>query len=316
MKILLTGGAGFIGSHLLKRFVSIPEIKKVIVVDNLSTGHRARIKDLLELDSVDFFEVDIRNYEELSRVSKGVDYICHQAALGSVPRSVADPATSYDVNVMGTLNVLKVAVENKVKRIVYASSSSVYGDNDQTIKREGETGDVLSPYAATKASIEAMIVSFGRVYDLRWIGLRYFNVFGPGQTHDSEYSAVIPKWITKAIMQEKLSVNGDGLTSRDFTYIENVIHANELALFNSNQKADNQFYNVACGESITLNKVIEEIEDYLKTELECHYQEFRKGDVPHSLASIEKIETELRYYPKVKFKEGLIRTIQAYQRGE
>lgn len=315
-KILITGGAGFIGSNLCEYFIS--KGYGVICLDNFSTGHRHNIAPLLDHENFTLIEGDIRNLEDCRKALEGASHVLHQAALGSVPRSVNDPITTNDVNVTGFLNMLVAARDADVKRFVYAASSSTYGDSEVLPKTEDVIGKPLSPYAITKYVNELYAGIFGSTYGLETIGLRYFNVFGRRQDPQGAYAAVIPKFVQQLLRHESLLVNGDGSYSRDFTYIDNVIAMNELALFTTNGEAVNQVYNTAFGDRATLN----DLTANLKTELSRFDPEIaevpvihgpnRVGDIPHSLASIEKAQRLLGYKPKFSFAEGLRQAVDWY----
>lgn len=300
---LITGGAGFIGSNLAEYLLK-NKAGKVRVLDNLSNGYFENIKDFVSLSNFEFIEGDIRSIETCRQAIDGMDYVSHQAALGSVPRSIDDPLLSNDVNVNGFLNILNtVRLSESVKRFVYAASSSTYGDSKQLPKVEGFEGKVLSPYAVTKLVNEVYADVFSRVYGLNSIGLRYFNVFGPKQNPNNPYAAVIPLFCKHFIENNNPIIFGDGLTSRDFTFVENVVQANIKALFyNSIDK--HEVFNVACGDQITLIEMVENLNEITKKNLIPIFKEERRGDVKHSMASINKISS-IGYRPEVYFKEGL-----------
>jgi UDP-N-acetylglucosamine 4-epimerase len=308
-KILITGGAGFIGSSLCDHFTA--QGYPVICFDNLATGRKTNIEHLLDNPLFTFLEGDIRNIEYCKKAVSGVQYVLHQAALGSVPRSVNDPITTNDVNVGGFINMLVASRDAGVKRFVYAASSSTYGDSKGLPKVEDVIGKPLSPYAVTKYVNELYADVFGKVYGLQTIGLRYFNVFGRRQAPDGAYAAVIPKFVSQLMAQQSPKVNGDGNFSRDFTYIDNVVQANELALFTQNPEAVNTVYNVAYGERTTLNQLLSGLKKYLAefdpaiANVQTEYGPERTGDVPHSLASIDKAVALLGYSPKFAMDEGL-----------
>jgi len=319
---LITGGAGFIGSNLVEYLIKF-KAGKVRVLDNLSNGYFDNIKCFVDLPNFEFIEGDIRNFETCQNVVKDIDFISHQAALGSVPRSIADPITSNDVNISGFLNML-VAAKNSsnLKQMVYAASSSTYGDSPKLPKVEGNEGSALSPYAVTKLVNELYADVFSRVYGFNTIGLRYFNIFGPKQNPNNPYAAVIPIFCKHFIEGTQPIINGDGETSRDFTFVENAVQANIKALFASfenkaifgedssdNDKNANlkkhQVFNVACGDQITLNQMIEMLQKISKKKIEVKYGPERAGDVRHSKASIEKLKNFCNYLPKFRFNEGL-----------
>ena len=314
-KILVTGGAGFIGSNLCE--VLLDKNNKVICLDNFSTGKRENISSFLTNQNFTLIEGDIRNLDDCNKAVYGVDYILHQAALGSVPRSIKDPVTSNDVNISGFLNMLVAARDNAVKRFVYAASSSTYGDSKSLPKIEDVIGKPLSPYAVTKYVNELYADVFSKTYGLETIGLRYFNVFGRKQDANGAYAAVIPKFINKLMKLESPVINGDGSFSRDFTYIENVIQANLLSL-TSGSSAANEVYNVAFGERNTLNDLMNNLKELL-LDYECKIGDVdvlfgpnRIGDIPHSHADISKAQEKLKYNPKFSLKEGLVHSIEWY----
>ena len=314
--ILITGGAGFIGSNLCEYFLS--KGYKVVCLDNFATGHRHNLKDFINNPNFSLIEGDIRKATDCAIAVKGVDYVLHQAALGSVPRSINDPVTTNDVNVSGFLNMLVAARDEKVKRFVYAASSSTYGDSEALPKVEDVIGKPLSPYAITKYVNELYAEIFSKTYGLETIGLRYFNVFGRKQDPNGAYAAVIPKFVMQFMQHESPKINGDGNYSRDFTYIDNVIQMNELAMLTQNPEAINTVYNTAYGDRNTLNNLV----DYLKESLAeydpkignitVEYGPNRAGDIPHSLASIDKAKTLLGYNPKYSMQEGLKAAVEWY----
>ena len=310
-KILVTGGAGFIGSNLCESLLN--DGHYVVCLDNLSTGYIENIEPLLEQypDHFQFIKGDIRSMDDCKHAVSGVEYVLHEAALGSVPRSIKDPITSNDVNVSGFLNMLVASRDAGVKRFVFAASSSTYGDSKSLPKVEDVIGKPLSPYAITKYVNELYADVFAKTYGLEYIGLRYFNVFGRRQDPNGAYAAVIPLFVKQFMNHEAPNINGDGEYSRDFTYIDNVIQMNKLALFSENKNAVNQIYNTAFGERTTLNMLVEYLKEYLseydekiKT-IEPTHGPNRVGDIPHSLASIDKAKELLNYAPKFSMKEGL-----------
>lgn len=313
--ILVTGGAGFIGSNLCKALLD--NGNNVRVLDNLATGQMKNIEPILDNPNFNFIEGDIRDLDTCKKATNGIDYILHQAALGSVPRSINDPITSNDVNVSGFLNMLVATREAGVKRFVYAASSSTYGDSKALPKVEDKIGKPLSPYAITKYVNELYADVFGKTYGMETIGLRYFNVFGRHQDPNGAYAAVIPKFVLGFMNYESPTINGDGSYSRDFTYIDNVIEANVRAIMAPSESANN-VYNVAYGDRTTLIELITLVKEYL-TEFDpkigsidiLHGPE-RAGDIPHSLASIEKAKTLLGYRPKFDIKTGLKEAIKWY----
>ncbi|WP_165930004.1 SDR family oxidoreductase [Flavobacterium caseinilyticum] len=314
--VLITGGAGFIGSNLCEYFLG--KGYKVVCLDNFATGHRHNLKDFLNHPEFTLIEGDIRNAAVCATSVKGVDYVLHQAALGSVPRSIKDPVTTNEVNVSGFLNMLTAAKEEKVKRFIYAASSSTYGDSEALPKVEEVIGKPLSPYAITKYVNELYAEIFSRTYGIETIGLRYFNVFGPKQDPNGAYAAVIPKFVMQLMQLESPKINGDGNYSRDFTYIENVIQMNELAMLTKDPEAINTVYNVAFGDRNTLNDLVGYLKQFLAeydqriAAVEVEYGPNRAGDIPHSLASIDKAKTLLGYDPKYSMQEGLKAAINWY----
>jgi len=302
---LVTGGAGFIGSNLVEYLLKWGA-KKVRVLDDLSNGYLENINEFMDNSSFEFIEGDIRDPEICKMAVQGMDYISHQAALGSVPRSIEDPVTTNSVNIDGHLNILIAAKESSsLNRMVYAASSSSYGDSKKSPKVEGEEGNPLSPYAITKWVNELYANTFSNVYGFHTIGLRYFNVFGPKQNPNNAYAAVIPVFM-KAIRDGKqATINGDGKTSRDFTFVENVIQANIKALLNTPKLHKHEVLNVAVGESTSLNNLWDEINEVAQKNIKVLYGPERKGDVKHSLANIEKSKKLLGYEPKIRCKQGI-----------
>jgi UDP-N-acetylglucosamine/UDP-N-acetylgalactosamine 4-epimerase len=305
MKLLITGGAGFIGSNLVEHFLNDKRVSHVRVLDDLSNGYFENIREFENHAKFEFMKGDICNYQTCLDATKGIDKITHQAALGSVPRSIENPMRTTEVNILGTVNVMHAAVENNVERIILACSSSTYGDSKELPKVEDRIGKPLSPYAVSKFSIEQYADVFSNTYGLDFIGLRYFNIFGRNQNPDNPYAAVIPIFCKAYITGEAPTINGDGFTSRDFTHIENALQANDLALFTDNGEALNEIYNIACGEQTNLNDMVEILEKISDTKLDVNYGPERPGDVKHSLADISKARDLLGYEPKVLFREGL-----------
>lgn len=315
-KILITGGAGFIGSNLCDYFIN--KGYNVVCLDNFATGHRKNIEHHLSNPKFTLIEGDIRNLSDCEKAVEGIDYVLHQAALGSVPRSIKDPATSNDVNVGGFLNMLIASRDAGVKRFVYAASSSTYGDSEALPKVEDKIGRPLSPYAITKYVNELYADVFSKTYGIETIGLRYFNVFGRRQDPNGAYAAVIPKFVMQFMKHESPVVNGDGNYSRDFTYIDNVVHMNELAMTITNPEALNTVYNTAYGDRTTLNDLIKYLKQYLSNfdpeiqGVEVQHGPNRAGDIPHSLASIDKAKNLLGYNPQFSLPEGLKEAVNWY----
>ncbi|SMC82378.1 SDR family oxidoreductase [Moheibacter sediminis] len=314
--VLVTGGAGFIGSNLCDALLQLDN--HVVCLDNFATGKPKNIEHLLNHPKFTLIVGDIRNLSDCEKAVQGVDFVLHQAALGSVPRSIADPITSNAVNVSGFLNMLVASRDAGVKRFVYAASSSTYGDSESLPKVENIIGNPLSPYAITKYVNELYANNFKRTYGLDTVGLRYFNVFGRKQDPNGAYAAVIPKFVMQFMKHESPVINGDGEYSRDFTYIENVVQMNLLALSTDNELALNQIYNVAYGERTTLNDLVNllkkelgEYDDRIK-QVEVVYGPNRKGDVPHSLASIDKAKNLLGYQPEFSMAQGLHEAVKWY----
>jgi len=309
MVYVITGGAGFIGSNLVEALVNKGE--RVVVIDDLSTGRLENIRPFM--DKIEFVEGSILDLELLNRIFKGADFVLHQAAIPSVPRSIADPIASNAVNITGTLNVLVAARNAGVKRVVYASSSSAYGDTPTMPKVETMPTKVMSPYALMKLTGETYCRLFSEIYELETVALRYFNVFGPRQDPDSQYSAVIPIFI-KAILEGKPpKIFGDGTTSRDFCYIQNVVNANLLACTAEGVAGD--VFNIACGEQTTLTMLVEKINNILGKDIDAVHDAERPGDIKHSLADISKAKRLLGYEVEVPFDEGLKKTIGWYKKG-
>ena len=310
---LITGVAGFIGSNLLETLLKLNQ--NVVGLDNFATGHQHNLDEVQALVKLEqwanfkFYEGDIRNFEDCQKACVGVDYVLHEAALGSVPRSIADPITTNAANIAGFLNMLTAARDAEVKSFTYAASSSTYGDHPALPKVEENIGKPLSPYAVTKYVNELYAEVFARTYGFKTIGLRYFNVFGKRQDPNGAYAAVIPKWTAAMIAGDDVFINGDGETSRDFCYIENTVQANILAAV-ANDAAKNQVYNVAVGDRTTLNDLFKAIksalnENGISCDKEPVYREFRAGDVRHSQADISKIQTYLGYSPMIKIGDGI-----------
>ena len=314
---LVTGGAGFIGSNLVEYLLKFGA-GKVRVLDNFSTGFKKNMEAFFENPNFELIEGDIRDLETCKSAAKDVDFILHQAALGSVPRSINDPITSNEVNVSGFLNMLVAARDQKVKRMVYAASSSTYGDSKELPKVEDIIGKPLSPYAVTKYVNELYADVFSRLYNLELIGLRYFNVFGQRQDPNGAYAAVIPKFVSQLLKHESPVINGDGEYSRDFTYIDNVVQMNIKAALSNNEMSINQVYNVAYGERTTLNQLLESLMNNLSSydpdirNIKIVYGPLRNGDIPHSLASVDKAVQLLDYQPRYSIDNGLKEAVSYY----
>ena len=306
-RLVVTGGAGFIGSNIVDRLVA--EDNEVVVIDNLLTSKANNLKDVMS--RIKFVNGDIQDLDLLAREFEGIDYVLHQAALASVPRSIENPIASNQNNIDGTLNVLVAARDAGVKRVVYAASSSAYGNTPTLPKHEGMTTDPLSPYAITKLVGEQYCKVFYEIYGLETVSLRYFNVFGPRQDPNSHYAAVIPKFITAMLNDERPVIFGDGEQSRDFTYVQNNVDANLLACTAPN--AAGKMFNIACGERITLNQLVEVLNDILGKDIEPLYEEERAGDVKHSLADITLARDVLGYEPEYGFREGLVKTVEWFK---
>jgi len=305
-KFLVTGGAGFIGSNIVEELLKRGHSVKVL--DNFSSGKRENLKNFDK--DIELIEGDIRSYHIVREAVKGVEIVLHQAALPSVPRSIKDPITTNDVNVNGTLNILEASVANGVSRVVYASSSSVYGDNPELPKHEGMLPNPLSPYAVSKLAGEKYCSVFSRIYGLETIALRYFNVFGPNQDPSSQYSAVIPKFIKAILKNEKPVIYGDGKQSRDFTYVSNVVEANILSAF---AKCDSGIsMNCAFSGYVTLNDLIKYINAGLGKNVKPIYEKSRAGDIKHSFADIQLAKNKINYLPSVDFEKGLKLTIESF----
>ncbi len=315
-RVLVTGGAGFIGSSLCHDLLE--RGNEVVCLDNFATGKKENIKDLRGNPGFRLIDGDIRDPETCNKAVKGVDVVLHQAALGSVPRSIADPATTNAVNINGFLNVLIATRDAGIRRFVYASSSSVYGDSPELPKVEERTGKVLSPYAVTKLVNEEYARVFGSLYGMETVGLRYFNVFGRRQDPNGPYAAVIPKFTMAFMKHDSPVINGDGSNSRDFTYIDNVVLANNLAATVENPAAFNQAYNIACGDSVNLNEMTSLLRSYLAEKdpkiaaVNPQHGPNRAGDIPHSMASIDKAVRLIGYKPQVLFSDGLHRAVEWY----
>ena len=311
---LITGGSGFIGSNIVE-YLLVHGAGKVRVLDNLANGYKKNIEPFLKHPSFEFIEGDITNADTCLKAMKGIQYVSHQAALGSVPRSLANPLATHHANATGFLNMLWAAKESGIERIVYASSSSVYGDSHELPKREHITGNPLSPYAVSKMSNELYAYTFCMHYDMKIIGLRYFNVFGPNQNPDNPYAAAIPLFMKALLKDQPAYIFGDGEQSRDFTFVENAVQANIRALFSEHKDACNKVYNIAVGESISLNKLLKHLMHITGKKIEPVFKEERPGDVKNSLADISLAMQYLGYNPLVKVKEGLALTVPWFKKN-
>ncbi|MBK9389770.1 MAG: SDR family oxidoreductase [Bacteroidetes bacterium] len=315
-RVLVTGGAGFIGSNLTESLLDAGN--EVVCLDNFSTGKRKNIESFLGNPRYKLIEGDIRNPDDCVTAVSGVEYVFHEAALGSVPRSIKDPVTTTDVNIGGFVKMLFASKEAGVKRFIYAASSSTYGDHPDLPKIEDKIGSPLSPYAITKYVNELYADIFSKTYGIEVIGLRYFNVFGRRQDPDGAYAAVIPKFVKTLMKHERPLINGDGSVSRDFTYIDNVIQVNHLSALMNDKSSLNQVYNVAHGERTTLNQLFKMIREYASQYdnsialIEPEYGPFRAGDIPHSLASVEKAKEKLNYKPNHTVEQGLNEAVEWY----
>ncbi len=321
MRILVTGGAGFIGSNIVESLLKDERVSYVRVLDNLATGSVDNIEEFYSHSQpaygtgrFEFVQGDIRDYAICLQACDSIDLVCHQAALGSVPRSINDPLTTNEVNITGTLNIFTAAKENKVKRLVYAASSSTYGDHPGLPKVEDKIGKPLSPYAITKYVNELYAEVFADLYGMEFIGLRYFNVFGKKQSPKGPYAAVIPLFIEAILKDQSPTINGDGEHSRDFTHVTNAVEANILSLFTSNKKAVNQVYNIAYGRQTSLLQLFEYLKRISRSNVEPLYVTERPGDVKHSLADISKAKNLLDYDPKISVEEGLKKTFDWYKK--
>jgi len=314
--ILITGGAGFIGSNLCEYFLN--KGNRVVCLDNFATGYHHNIAPFLENKNFTLLEGDVRSVETCHQAVKNIDFVLHQAALGSVPRSINDPITTNDVNISGFLNMLVAARDAKVKRFIYAASSSTYGDSENLPKIENIIGNPLSPYAITKYVNELYATIFSKTYGIETIGLRYFNVFGRKQDPNGAYAAVIPLFVKQFMNYESPVINGDGNYSRDFTYIDNVIQMNELAMLTQNIEAVNTVYNTAYGDRTTLTQLVQLLKDNLVqfdskiADVKVIHGPNRVGDIPHSLASIEKAKKYLGYNPKYSIEQGIKEAVSWY----
>ena len=310
---LITGGSGFIGSNIVE-YLLVHGAKKVRVLDNLANGYKENIIPFLNHPAFEFMEGDITNADTCKKAMEGIQFVSHQAALGSVPRSLANPLATHHANATGFLNMLWAAKESGIERIVYASSSSVYGDSPELPKREHVTGNPLSPYAVSKMSNELYAYTFSMHYGMKIIGLRYFNVFGPKQNPDNPYAAAIPLFMKALLKNQTAYIYGDGEQSRDFTFVENAVQANIRALFTDHKDAFNKVYNIAVGESISLNKLLEHLMHITGKSIAPVYKDERPGDVRNSLADISRAQMYLGYNQLVKVKQGLALTVPWFQK--
>lgn len=315
MRVLVTGGAGFIGSNLVENLLIDERVSLVRVLDNLATGSLKNVEAFKGNKKFEFQEGDIRDYNSCFAACAGIDLISHQAALGSVPRSIEDPLTTNDVNITGTLNIFTSAKEKKIKRVVYAASSSTYGDHPGLPKIEDKIGNPLSPYAVTKYVNEVYAQVYANLYGLSMIGLRYFNIFGPKQSPEGPYAAVIPLFMRSLLQNKPPTINGDGAQSRDFTYVANAIQANVRALFLEDRNAENQVYNIACGKQTSLLQLFDHLKGMAGSDLQPEFGPDRIGDVKHSLADISKARQLLSYDPYIDVEEGLRLTFEWHRQN-
>ena len=316
MRILVTGGAGFIGSNLVEQLLDDERVSAVRVLDNLSTGSAKNFESFIAHPKFEFIEGDIRSYQDCLAATERMDIFSHQAALGSVPRSIQDPLTTNDINITGTLNIFNAAKERKIRRVVYAASSSTYGDHAGLPKVEHQIGNPLSPYAVTKYVNELYAQVYTNLFGLELIGLRYFNIFGPKQNPGGPYAAVIPLFVQSLLNNNAPTIHGDGQHSRDFTYVDNAVQANKLCLFTKNSAAINQVYNIACGEQTSLLRLFSILQKQAESNLQPVHGPERPGDVRHSLADISKAKNLLGYSPDVTVEQGLRLTYKWYQQQE
>lgn len=313
MKVLITGGAGFIGSNLAKVLIKDKRITAVKILDNLETGSMHNLTSIKNDHKFEFIEGDIRNYTICIGASDGIDIILHQAALGSVPRSIEDPVTTHEVNATGTLNIFNAARINKVHRIIYAASSSTYGDHPGLPKVEDKIGSPISPYGVTKLMNEVYAKVFAHLYNMEFIGLRYFNVYGPHQNPSGPYAAVIPLFVEAFLENKSPLINGSGEHSRDFTFVEDVVQANIKAIFTNDPLAINQVYNIAKGEATTLNDLVSILNQITGKKVKAIHGPDRSGDIKHSIADISKAKKLLNFNPATTPVEGLTKTFEWYK---
>lgn len=311
---LITGGAGFIGSNIVQYLIN-NNAGKIRVLDNLSNGSLKNISQFIGYKNFDLIEGDIRDYNTCKKCCEGIDYVSHQAALGSVPRSIKDPITTNEVNAGGFLNMILAAKESSVKRFIYASTSAIYGDHPALPKKEEYTGNPLSPYAVSKKTNELYAQVFANTFKIETIGLRYFNVFGPNQSPTGPYAAVIPLFIQSVIDNKPPFIDGDGEQTRDFTYVENVVQANIRALLTTNTEAINRVYNVALGQRVSINELFNIIARLYKSDIKPVYRESRSGDVRDSLADISAAKKLLSYNPLIQLNDGLALTIEWFRQS-
>lgn len=309
---LITGGAGFIGSHIVEYLLK-HGAKRVVALDNLSTGFSENLKPFIGMPGFEFINGDITDPENCNEACHKIDYVSHQAALGSVPRSIAFPADTHQTNSTGFINMLTAAKNARVKRFIYASSSSVYGDSKQLPKREENIGNPLSPYAVTKLNNEQYAAVFSSIYNMEIIGLRYFNIFGPRQNPKGAYAAAIPLFMQAMLENKPVQINGDGKQTRDFTFVENAVQANVKAFFTSDTDAFGKNFNIAVGERVNLNTLVEILKSFSGSASEVMHKEERPGDIRDSLADISRSGSVLGYDPQVKMKEGLERTLEWFR---
>ena len=309
---LVTGAAGFIGGHIAEYLLK-HGAKRVRVIDNFANGFQSNLDVLRPYDAFEFLEGDIRNAEFCHKACEGINFVSHQAALGSVPRSIKNPSDTNDVNVGGFVNMLKAAVDNNVTQFVYASSSSVYGDEPTLPKKEARIGNCLSPYAVSKRADELYADVFAKAYGIPVLGFRYFNIFGPRQDPDGPYAAVIPLFVKAIMNNTSVFINGDGEQTRDFTYVENAVQVNVKGMLSKNEEAKNKVYNVAVGENFSVNFLYGFIKDYLKSDIEPIHRDPREGDIRNSLADISLAKNLLDYEPTTDFRTGLVKTIEFFK---